>query len=601
MSTRPPTDWKEKYLTALEDEERRKKQSQQIMALLSRAIIRISLVADGLDGRLDQQLTGLRKMLTTGAIPGSQLKMLVNALDGHVKRLDSLKSQRSATTLKAFKSMSGQLKGLKPGADLKKKLNQFEKPLKTRSAHLQEYSALVSEYSVLQQQVLAALERPSLSKPFWHRWPADTSPLVTAPDGEELEVVIAEEVDESLEEYSRAGTGGRESRVIEESGVGLDLSDDVSAPRAEKNPEHFAEEPTYSRLNHHIRQVLSELLDGIDPPSLAQENYRSARNQIEAGLPWYELIPTLEDISLVVVTAFDSREGEFEAYLGKLNERLTEAFDDISRSKKVLGEGAAAARLFNSSLRESMLDMRLRVAGSTELDQLKNQVSGRLDQIVATMDSHQLAEQQREQALTEQLDTLVERVKRMEQESEVAEKRIEEQRQRALRDVLTQLPNREAYELRLHEEYERWKRYQRPLSMVICDIDLFKRVNDGYGHLAGDKVLRIIAKTLSTRLRETDFIARYGGEEFVILMPETHQDKSLIVAEGIREAIANCPFHFKDEKVEITMSFGVTEYVAGDNPDSAFARGDKALYAAKEGGRNRCVLAELEDEVEAQK
>jgi len=596
MSTRSPSDWKDKYLTALEIEERRKKQSQQTMTLLSRAIIRISLVADGVDNRLDQQLTGLRKMLSTGAIPGSKLKMLVDALEGHVKRLDRVKLERSEATQTAFKSLSGQLKALKPGADLKKQLDQFEKPLKKRSAQLQEYSALVSEYAQLQGKVLAAVDQPVLSKPFWHRWEPDT--VKAEPGGEELEVVIAEVVDESLGEY-KAPRERSQPQLIDESGAGLDLSDDVVAPRIKKDPEQFAEEPTYSRLNQHIREVLSELLDGIDPPSLAQENYRSARKQIEDGLPWYELIPTLEDISLVVVTAFDSRQGEFEAYLGKLNERLTEAFDDIGKSKKVLAEGVVAGRLFDSSLRESMSGMRLSVDGATELDQLKTQVSSRLDQVVSTMDRHKLAEQQREQALTEQLNTLVERVKRMEQESEIAEHRIEEQRQRALRDVLTQLPNREAYELRLHQEFERWKRYERPLALVVCDIDFFKRINDGYGHQAGDKVLRIIAKTLAKRLRETDFIARYGGEEFVILMPETNRDQSLLVAEGIREAIANCPFHFKEEKVAITMSFGVTEFITGDEPDAGFARGDKALYEAKEGGRNCCVVTEVEVEAES--
>jgi len=588
MSTRPPSDWKDKYLTALEQEERRKKQSQQTMALLSRAIVRVSLMADGLDSRLDQQLTGLRKMLSSGSIPGSKLKMLVDALEGHVKRLDRVKLERSAATQTAFKSLSGQLKALKPGSDLKKQLDQFEKPLPQRSAQLQEYPGLVTEYAQLQGKVLAAVEQPVLSKPFWHRWPPATAQPER--DADALEVVIAEEVDESEGAYRGSKERGA-AQLIDESGVGLDLSDDEVAPRVQKNPEQFAEEPTYSRLNQHIREVLSELLDGIDPPSLAKENYQSARKQIEAGLPWYELIPTLEDISLVVVTAFDSRQGDFEAYLGKLNERLTEAFDDIGKSKKVLAEGSVAARLFDSSLRESMSVMRTSVDGATELDQLKAQVSSNLDQVVSTMDRHKLAEQQREEALTEQLNTLVERVKRMEQESEVAEKRIEEQRQRALRDVLTQLPNREAYDLRLHQEFERWKRYQRPLALVVCDIDFFKRINDGYGHLAGDKVLRIIAKTLAKRLRETDFIARYGGEEFVILMPETGTEQSLLVAEGIREAIATCPFHFKDEKVEITMSFGVTEFIDGDEPESGFARGDKALYAAKEGGRNRCVVA----------
>lgn len=605
MSTKkPPSDWKDKYFTALEKEEKRKNQSQQMVALLTRAVVRISLVADGLDTRLDQQLTGLRKMLSEGSIGGSKLKMLVDALEGHVKRLDKVKIERSKTTLTAYHSLVSQLKSLKPSNNFKKKLVQFEKTLKKRSAHIQEYSLLIDEFSQLQKKVLASVGQPVESKPFWHSWhrvqKTETSPPAKkeSPKSEDIEVIIAEEVDESLEEYGgvisgKSKTDKAGSIVVEQVNDGLDLSDNVQEPRIERKAEQFSEEPTYSRLNQHLKDVLSELLDQIEPPSLAQENYLAARKQIDAGLPWYELIPTLEDISLVVITAFDSRQKEFEQYLEKINKRLAQAYKFISTSKKVHGEGAAAARLFDASMREDMSAMRLGVDNATELDQLKMEVNFRLDKIVMAMDQNQIGEKEREQSLSEQLNALVGRVKEMESDSKDAEKRVEEQRQRALRDVLTQLPNREAYQIRIQQEYERWKRYDRPLALVVCDIDFFKRVNDGYGHLAGDKVLRIIAKTLSKRLRETDFIARYGGEEFVMLMPETNQDQSLKVTEGIREAIANCPFHFKEEKLSITMSFGVTEFSKEDSPEAAFARADKALYAAKEGGRNCCQLAEI--------
>jgi diguanylate cyclase len=208
------------------------------------------------------------------------------------------------------------------------------------------------------------------------------------------------------------------------------------------------------------------------------------------------------------------------------------------------------------------------------------------------MDRHQESEHAREQSLTEQLDALVERVKKMEQESEQAEARIEEHRQRALRDVLTQLPNREAYQQRLEEEFERWRRYQRPLSLAVCDIDFFKRINDTYGHQAGDKVLRIIGKSVKQRLRKSDFLARYGGEEFVLLLPETTGEQAITVVDAIREAVANCPFHFKEKPVAITLSFGVCEFREGFNSEAVFAHADKALYRAKEQGRNQCVLAQ---------
>src|SRR5690606_850637 len=191
----------------------------------------------------------------------------------------------------------------------------------------------------------------------------------------------------------------------------------------------------------------------------------------------------------------------------------------------------------------------------------------------------------------QQLTTLTARLQEMELQSQAIEGRLVEQQRLALLDMLTQLPNRQAYEQRLLEEYERWKRYARPLALAVCDIDNFKSINDTFGHLAGDKVLRIIARTLTQRLRKTDFIARFGGEEFVILMPETDRQGALQIIEAIREAVASCPFHFRDEPLSITLSAGIAEFADTTSPEAIFERADTALYQAKQNGRNRCAVA----------
>ena len=163
---------------------------------------------------------------------------------------------------------------------------------------------------------------------------------------------------------------------------------------------------------------------------------------------------------------------------------------------------------------------------------------------------------------------------------------------RAISDPLTQLPNRAAYNERVEQEVAHQRRYQHPLTMVVCDLDHFKRINDGYGHLAGDKVLRLVAKLISDRLRDTDFVARYGGEEFVVLMPETAVEKARVAIEKVRKAIADSPFNFGGQPVQITMSFGITSVRVEDGShDVAFQRADDALYQAKQQGRNRSVVA----------
>ena len=591
------TDWKDKYLTALEDQEKRERSQQQLTSLLMRAVIRISLVADGIDQRLDKQLEGLRRILRENNPSRRDLNTVVDALEGQVKRLDDVKKERAEVIAQSFNSLVKQLQNLGPERDTKHLLKQLNKTLKQRSGKIEQYASLVKELAFAQQSILQEGGGLRISKPFWHRWADSAAPApgeqeaAAAADNKNKSVgekAVVAEITESkgLPQKESVRDGGRDEAD------GLDLSNDKSAPAEAIDPTTVGEEPPFSRLNKAVCEILSELLQQIECPAMAEANYNSAKKQLEKGLNWYELVPTLEDISIVVISAFDSNQKEFEKFLSQLNSRLSDAYEFIHASQAVHDEGAGANRELRDSMQEQVSAMQESVASASDLQQLKHTVTQRLDQIVAAMDKHSSGEKQREISLAEQLDALVERVKTMEASSADAEKRIEEQRQKALRDVLTQLPNREAYQQRLEQEYDRWQRYQRPLTLVVCDVDHFKRVNDTYGHLAGDKVLRIIAKTLQKRLRKTDFIARYGGEEFVVLMPETPEQAALKVVNGVREAVANCPFHFKEQPVTITTSFGVSGFVEGDNADTVFARADRALYQAKEQGRNRCVLAE---------
>ncbi len=156
----------------------------------------------------------------------------------------------------------------------------------------------------------------------------------------------------------------------------------------------------------------------------------------------------------------------------------------------------------------------------------------------------------------------------------------------AITDELTGLKNRYYLDSRLLEEMERADRYSLPLTMIIFDLDYFKRINDNWGHDFGDKVLSSIAATAKKLVRRSDTIARWGGEEFAILAPETNLDGATGLAEKIRKAIANIVF---SEPVQVTASFGVGEWMKGESYESWFRRVDQALYRAKHKGRN-CVV-----------
>lgn len=160
----------------------------------------------------------------------------------------------------------------------------------------------------------------------------------------------------------------------------------------------------------------------------------------------------------------------------------------------------------------------------------------------------------------------------------------------AITDGLTKLHNRRYFQERINEEWARASRYKQVFTVIIMDIDHFKKFNDTYGHAAGDKVLKRVAKVLRGALRNVDVLARYGGEEFIVLLPQTPTDKGFEVAERICRAIRGTPVELGHNLpiVNVTLSLGVASYPKdAETPEELIELADKALYKAKESGRNR--------------
>lgn len=157
----------------------------------------------------------------------------------------------------------------------------------------------------------------------------------------------------------------------------------------------------------------------------------------------------------------------------------------------------------------------------------------------------------------------------------------------AVTDVLTGLFNRTKFDEIIRYEMVKYKRQQTPTTLVLCDIDLFKKVNDEHGHLIGDEVLKRIANMIKDSLRESDVVARWGGEEFAILLPDTSPTEAIRVSEKIRLFIESYEF---EDVGKVTLSFGLSALTENDNESSWFKRTDEALYQSKESGRNKVTL-----------
>ena len=166
-------------------------------------------------------------------------------------------------------------------------------------------------------------------------------------------------------------------------------------------------------------------------------------------------------------------------------------------------------------------------------------------------------------------------------------KKLEQTKSSVVVDSLTKIYNRSAYDMRIAQAIHEFKRYGNAVCVIVADIDRFKKFNDTHGHRAGDKVLASTAATLKNAIRDSDQIFRYGGEEFVVLLYGAPVENALKVAEKIRTEVKRDFFVYKEKKLKVTISVGVAFLQEGDTEATVFERADKALYEAKQNGRDR--------------
>jgi diguanylate cyclase len=547
--------WRDKYLNALDEQEQLEKQFASQQELLRSALVRVSIAADGQDETLDQIMAKLREQLRG--------KMSATEFTGTLAQLESaalaFEQHREQATQEIRQALADTTKGLlnfKLSRGVKKELNEYLKQLPQRSKKVRLYPALLQQLAIIQQQALGEIEQPKTGL---------------------LNKILGTKASAAADDLSGSGE--------EERNVSL-------APMLESRPAHQPVQHHQLTEEHsaQIMRVLNQFFTSLENESAIQTKVELMRRKLEQGVSLETLVPLLDSVRDLVMEAYLAANQAFATYLKNVNLELAEIYMLLGGAVKNTQDERAASRKLQDDVMREMNDLETSAASATDINQLKDTVKSQLGNIRQVIDHYQQTDRA-QQELAEQLQTLGAKIKTMEVEAEKNRTILETHRQKALHDPLTELPNREAYNERASAEVQRWQRYGRPLTIAIFDIDHFKRINDTYGHQAGDRVIKVIGRSIAKRLREVDFFCRYGGEEFVALMPETDGATALAVLESVRDAIANAAFNYKDQPMSITMSVGLSEFKTNDTLESAFERADQALYGAKSAGRNRCQQA----------
>lgn len=629
MSREAEPRWKQKYLDNLEQQEKLERRWNARVDLLRRGLVRSSLAAEGSDKAVDACMKELREVLRRDEMDAG-LARLIPQLERAVLDSEQRRQQRIEQNIAALSQLAQQLLALELPGDVRKPLKHFARDIAARASSSRELPALLTELSGLQRRVLEHFndasneQRPGLLQRLFGGREA------AADASEELQVATAAMAEASVVEA--AALGEPEAAQLEspapapqpepvaaesiaDPAVATATTVAAEAPAVSPGvtpgpalldslplpPGLFGEpaeaadpyalpprpEPGYSAVAPHIEASLLHLLDEMRLPITHQPQADALRTRIHGSLNWYELVPVLDDLAVLVLSLNDSGQREFEGYLYQLNERLGVFLDGLQAVHDNHDGASSSARALDDTLREQVSDLKESVLEATDLEGLKRHVESRLQGLVGTMDQFREEREAREREVGERIQSLMTRVASMEEEARTFKANIEDQRQKAMTDALTGLPNRAALIERLEQEVARWERSGGDLLLAVLDVDHFKRINDDFGHLAGDKVLKIIASELSKRLRKTDFIARYGGEEFVVLLPATPLEGGRRLLDLLRGAVEACPFHFKGERLVITCSAGLTAFRTDERSDAVFERADQALYRAKRGGRNR--------------
>lgn len=600
--------WKRKYYDNLEQAEQKERQWASAEDLLRKTISRLALAADGLDATLDRHLRDLRNAIRDRADSGT-LGLRIEAMSASLAGLDE---KSAVKRLAPGSSILAEVLERTPlPRDAANRAQALKKRL--RKAKNDDTQALIREFSGLLTDALgnkgaqaATVDKNGAATEGWfgrmfpRRTAAQPEPARPSAerDAEHLggQRQILLHLMGRLAEHSDAkqllnDLRGRAQQTRSEQE--LRRLADALADLFPTSPSETVEADRVEALS--IREVLIQLLERIDFTAEFETRVDSLKEQLEETTREFDANHVLRELAALVSdmrSRVQQEKQDIERFLKQLTDRLQDIDVHLRGTEEARADSFESGRKLGNAVQVQVRGIETSVRNADDLGQLKQTVQEKLDAILRHVEQHRTGEERRQQQVDAEVAELKQKLQTMEGETQELRSQIHQERTQALTDKLTGVPNRLAYDERIAQEYARWKRFNTPLALLVWDVDHFKKINDQYGHKAGDKALKTIAHRISQEIRETDFFARYGGEEFVLLMPGADTDAVLAVANKLRSTVADCAFHHGNESVAITISCGIAVLRSDDTPETAFERADRALYAAKAQGRNRCVMEE---------
>ena len=333
---------------------------------------------------------------------------------------------------------------------------------------------------------------------------------------------------------------------------------------------------------------LQHLITELDFEGESGDLLIDIRAKLLLGVTTENLFELTLQVLKLVIEGTNLERKKSEQFIEQLNSSLSASIKTADQNSDQSQTYFEHRQSLNNELGNLVGKSQQSVEQATDIQVLKQSITPLLNEIASLSERLSHAEQ-KEQALIDRMSYGKTQLDSLYEVTQDYRRRLEDQAQRMLLDPLTKVYNRTAFTDRLELEYRRWIRAQHSLRVVLLDIDNFKAINDSFGYTAGDKALKIIARTMTKELSKTDTVARFSGEEFILLLPEQNDEYCHQVIQNIQTQVSRLPFKFRDQQITITLCAASTQFSQSDTPEEVLERLNRILTKAKQRGTNQLV------------